>query len=336
MAVDLVWFWEFRGYQLEARDRLTAVLASAPADDPGRGRALVAAAQFANLIGEPAQARTLLLEGLPIVRRQGDERWTMLAASGLAVVAASLGDEDEMARRAEQAIATARAGSDDWSLAVALNRYASTPNLVRRDPQRARRMVEEALCIIRRLGAAGTIAATAHTAAEIALDAGDLDAADQLLSESLDHAQEVDDRSCIAYTLASRAVLSLLRDDVEGAAAALSAAIQTFAPYFHRVFVAAAVLPAAGTIAAMQREPRRAAMLWAAGDSLRGGIPEREAIAGLRARWQPHARADVDDQAAWDAAALAGTELALEAALALAAGREHDPQTREHDHTLTT
>jgi hypothetical protein len=61
-----------------------------------------------------------------------------------------------------------------------------------------------------------------------------------------------------------------------------------------------------------------AAMPWAAAGTVRGAAVEHEAVARLRARWQPEATAEADDQASWTGDTLAGAELALDDALALA------------------
>jgi hypothetical protein len=168
---------------------------------------------------------------------------------------------------------------------------------------------------------------TASTLGEIALDSGDLEAADKNLTEWLDRSNEIGYRPVTAYLTASRAILSLLRDDVDPAEVDLRAAIQTGAVQADGE-LAAEALSAAGTIAAMRREPLRAATLWAAADTVRGPAPEHKAVAGLRDRWQQQARLQVSDQAAWDAATHAGAELALEDALALAAQTDEAPEGR--------
>jgi hypothetical protein len=222
-----------------------------------------------------------------------------------------------MAARFEEAIAIARAAKDDWVLGLAHNVYSNCGPM-RADPERARPMVEEALSLFRRIGDAAGIAYTASTVAEIAMDAGDLEVAERLISESIESAREIDNRPALAFGLVIRSIISLLRHDVEEGDVHLQAAIQISTPYDDRE-MAADTLSAAGAIAAMRRDPRRAAMLWAAAESVRGSAHEHGSVARLRARWQPEARSEVTDQATWDAATRAGAELALEDALPLAA-----------------
>jgi hypothetical protein len=110
-----------------------------------------------------------------------------------------------------------------------------------------------------------------------------------------------------------------LRGDVKPAETDLRAALQSSEPYGNAE-MAACGLSAAATVAAIRGAPSTAAMLWSAADTALGGTLEHKALARLRARWEPLARAQVDDDAGWDAATRAGARLSREDALALATG----------------
>lgn len=113
MASNLSWFWEIRGYAPEARRRITAALAAAPSDSPGRAQALLFWGRMALRLGETAEAKPLLLEARSLARDQGEERVAVLAMSHLAWEAEASGDPERATARHQQAVAAARAAGDD-------------------------------------------------------------------------------------------------------------------------------------------------------------------------------------------------------------------------------
>jgi hypothetical protein len=78
----------------------------------------------------------------------------------------------------------------------------------------------------------------------------------------------------------------------------------------------------AGTIAAAEGAPTRAALLWAAADRARVRVTGEEIPTHvmLRARYEAEAWASVPDAARWEAARAAGGEISVEEALAVADG----------------
>jgi tetratricopeptide (TPR) repeat protein len=317
MAGNMDWFWDIRGYAPKAHRRLTDALAVAPADSPGRAHALMWLARMALLSGrETAEAEALLLEALALARDQGEELVVVQAASHLGVIARASGDSERAIAHNQEALAAARAAGDDFALGVALNNYAMS--FARTDKRRARELADEALLIRRGIGEPRAIALTAANLADLVLDNGELDYADTLSDEALRASREIEYKGIIAYALGTRAIVSLLRDDIPSAGAQLREAVAT-AREAHDLETAALLLSVAGTVAAMQHEPITAASLWSASDRVASGVlDESLAASRLRARWQPDARADVPDQTTWDAAWTAGAELSLDDALELA------------------
>ena len=88
-------------------------------------------------------------------------------------------------------------------------------------------------------------------------------------------------------------------------------------------------LTVAGAMAAIRRQPLRAAMLWGAAEHgyAQIGVDDRPIHARLLARWEPQARADASDEAGWDAAWTAGAQMTIEDALAVAADWSEHTET---------
>jgi hypothetical protein len=267
-------------------------------------------------LGETANAEPLLLEALTFAREHGEEVVAINAMSHLGWAAEASGDPERATARHEQALAAARTAGDDWILGVALNNCGQW--LARTDVRGGRELTEEALRLRRRIGEPRAIALTAATLADLVLRAGELEYADTLSDEALRASHEIEYKVMIAGALATQAIISLLRDDVEGAGSRLREALEP-AREAHDMESAPTLLSVAGTVAAIQHEPITAAKLWSASERISGGVIE-EAVAAtsLRAQWQPQARAAAPDQTTWDAAWKAGAELSLDDALELA------------------
>jgi predicted ATPase/class 3 adenylate cyclase len=316
MAGNLSWFWEIRGYAPEARRRLTDALGAAPTDSPGRALALLFAGRMAMRLGETAEAEPRLLEALSVARDEGEESVAINAISHLGWEAEASGDAERATARHQEAVTAARTAGDDWILGVALNNCGSW--LVRTNVGRGRELIEEALRIRRRIGEPRAIALTAANLADYVLDAGELEYADTLSEEAVKASHEIEYKVMIASVLATRAIISLLRDDMESAGSQLREGLYV-AREAHDLESAPTLLSVAGAVAAIQREPITAAKLWSASERIsRGVIEEALAATSLRAQWQPHAQAAAADPPAWDAAWKAGAELSLDDALELA------------------
>ena len=320
MAADLEWFWVVRGYAAEGLGRLTDLLARVPVDAPDRGRALAAAGQLALQVGDTEDAQPLLEEALSLARRDGDQRLGSHALTHLGWATEALGDVESAGSQHLEAIAMAREAEDGSALGIALNNLA-VMNARRGNFEAARPMLEESLDLARRRGHSSVIALTGANLATVAVEAGDLDAAEVLAAEALARAREIGSRPLIAGTLVTQAEISLARDEVDRASARIVAAIDAERP-FYDLESGASLLSLAGTLAAIRRQPVRAAMLWAAADRGRERVRLAEApnIGLLRTKWQPRAHADAPDETSWNAAWTGGRQLSTEDALELATG----------------
>jgi len=288
MASKLTWFWDIRGYQPEARRRLTEALARAPADSPNRADALHCAGWMAGSQGDAEAAERLLHQALSALPREGVERLQVEVHTHLAYIAEMLRQPEEAIPLHERAIAIARAAGDDWALGVALNNYAIAPT-VRTDMPRAVSLLEEALAALRPTGDAYMISMVNANRADLALESGDLETAQTLTEEALKLARQVDFRPMIAGMLEFGAVIAFDRGDVETAAAQVREALEMGLPLQSEAI--AVRLALAGSLAAARRDPRAAATFWSASEQAyeRIGIDNPAILARLRARWEPQA-----------------------------------------------
>ena len=323
MVSTLTWFWEMRGYQPEARRRLSEVLARAPIESPARADALHCAGWMAWNQGDPDAAEPLLREALALLGDDPDPRLAAEVHTHLAIIAEMLRRPDEAVRLHERGIAIARSADDDWALGVALSNYALF-RTQRPDLGRALSLLDQALELLRRTGDDYETAMVCANRAEFALVAGDLDTARTATEAALSLARRVGFRALIAGMLEFEAVIALEQGDVDAAAARASDAFSMRVPLQSEP--AAFRLALAATLAAARGEPFRAATLWGAAEHAyaRIGIDDPPLPARLRARWEARARVDADDQAGWDAAWEAGAQLPIEVALAVAAGWRDD------------
>ena len=320
MAANLEWFWVVRGYAPEGLGRLTDVLERAPVDSPDRGRALGAAGQLALQVGVAEDAQPLLEEALSLARRDRDQRLASHALTHLAWATEALGNLESAESQHLEAIAIAREAKDGSALGIALNNFA-VMNARRGNLGAARPMLEESLNLARRRGQSSVIALAGTNLATLAVETGDLETADVLAAEALARAREIGSRPLIAGTLVTQAEISLGRDDVDRASAQIGAAIDAERTSYD-LESAVSLLSLAGTLAAIRRQPVRAAMLWAAADYGRERVRLTDApnIELLRTRWEQQAHSDAPDETSWNAAWTAGRQLSAEDALELAIG----------------
>lgn len=318
MACTLTWFWDMRGYHIEARHRLAEALARASSASPSRGDALHCAGWMAWVAGDAEAAEPLLRQAIPLLTKQAETRLLTEVYTHSAIVAEMQRDDARAVALHEQAIAIAEAAGDDWALGVALNNYA-TMRTHRSESQRAGMLLERALAVLRPTGDVYTIAMVVANLAEEALHAGDLGNAQVLTDEALELARRIEFRPLIAGLLELGAVIALERGEVETAADRIQESSDVGIPL--QTESTAVRLTLAAAMAAIRRQPIRAAMLWGAAQHLyeQTGIDDHPIQERLRARYEPQALADAPDQTSWDAAWAAGTKLAIEDALALAA-----------------
>jgi predicted ATPase/class 3 adenylate cyclase len=318
MAADLYWLWDVRGYPVEGLRRLLEVLSVDARDAGDRARALFGAGRLSLIAGEYAAAVPLLTESATTAHDAGESRVAVNALSNLSWSYQALGDAAAYVAATEDAIALARAGDDEWALALALNNHGDQFSMAG-EFDRARPLLEEAL-ELRRGGEPRAIALTASNLAQVTLGAGELETTDALVAEALEHARRINYHPMLIMLPAVGALVALHHDDPAGARTRLVEAIPSL-PHDPDAESGAVFLAAAATLAAISGDGLRAATLWGAGDAALSGLHrvETPGASALRARWLPRARDLIAGAAAWEAAYAHGARMAVQDALELAA-----------------
>jgi DNA-binding CsgD family transcriptional regulator/tetratricopeptide (TPR) repeat protein len=212
LAANLSLSWRVRGYLLEGRRRLEALLATAPERSRVRASALYAAGQLARHQGDPVSGIAHCEASLAIYRELGDRS---SAASALRTLGLLVSDRGEYARaRAlyEECLALVRQTGDDLETARTLSILGCLAH-VEGDYHRASACQEESLALFRRARDQRSIAVVLGNLGHLAWEEGDYARAEQLFAENLALSGAVGNKRDIAYTVARRGNLARGRGD---------------------------------------------------------------------------------------------------------------------------
>jgi predicted ATPase len=282
-----LWWW--RGYVVEARAQLAALLAlpRTSASLATWQRALDTGAEAAFHQGDYPTAQDLYEERLSLARAVGDHAAIVATLNQLGHMLRELGDDRGASERLEEALAEARTRGDRREEAIALDRLGTVAH-ARADYPLARARYDESLKIGREIGDRLLLAWTPHNLGCLALDEGDVARARPLLVNSLSHWR------------ARRATDGLVHG-----------------------------LAALASLAAAEGRPERAIRLAgaAAGLSEASGCPIVPFYRGRFERWLEQARHSVD-QAAADRAWEDGRAMPPELAIAHALGDESESDAK--------
>jgi ATP/maltotriose-dependent transcriptional regulator MalT len=129
LASALAYFWLIGRHRSEVRQRLAEAVDAARAASPAsRARALIWAAQLANVEGRPDQAAAQAREAYELARDAGGPWWVALCEAILGLTTGFSGEIGRAGELLEASRARFRALGDDWGAALAsmLLGYAST------------------------------------------------------------------------------------------------------------------------------------------------------------------------------------------------------------------
>jgi len=221
-------FWLIRGYAREGLSWLSAVLATAPAQQTTahRARALNAAATMARAMSDFSKARTLYEEALSTWRQLGVQRGVAAALGNLGMVALDQGHYTAAMARHEQSLAIWRELGDRQGIArtlIALGNAAYSQG----DQLPAQSLYEQSLAIERELGDRRGIAIALNNLGKVALNCSkDYSAARLLHDQALVIRRELGDRLGIAWTLCQLGIAAYEQGDYPSSRALLTESLE--------------------------------------------------------------------------------------------------------------
>jgi predicted ATPase/DNA-binding winged helix-turn-helix (wHTH) protein len=316
-------FWLVRGYLFEGRRLLVEQLAL-PADSSAwqaRARALHGAGVLARNQGDYAAAKLLHEESLAIRRQRGDRRGIAASLGSLGGVANERGDYAAARSFHEESLAIYRELNDRLGTASALNNLGIAI-LYSGDSPAARVLHNESLALRRELGDRWGTAASLMNMAMVDRELGDLAAAGGLYEASEAIYRELGDQRSTARASREAAIVMCDQGDYEGARPLLEKSLASFLKLGDRTNICDALYGLA--YAFSLPDPRRAAILWGAGERLREeqGVHAPPMYRSREDREVAVARAALGDDTAFDLAWQEGRAMNFEQAVRYALGAE--------------
>jgi predicted ATPase/class 3 adenylate cyclase len=195
LAGALSGFWHARGYTVEAREHMAAVLALPDASPRTEARAKVLrlAGALANDQGHYNEARALCQESLTIWRELGNKQGIATVLNQLGEMEWERGNYADARALCEESLALRRELGDPGSIAGCLY-YLGTIAYLQGDHQAARSLCEESLKTWHGLGDKRNIARSLNTLGSISSIQGNYQVARGLFQESLTLYRDLGDR----------------------------------------------------------------------------------------------------------------------------------------------
>lgn len=200
MTIDLGQYWGIRGLNGEARHWLDAALTIAPSDAPERVAALRVNAWFALLQGDLTKARPLLEQATVLATQRADEPERTKLAVVRALMSLFVGEPQQGLATMEEALAKARKYELIGAELFALFALGVLHNQIG-SPEAARAMLTECVRITGERGEQFWHSYALWAAAQIDLDAGDLDRAERQAKKALRMQTQLSNRLGIAFGL---------------------------------------------------------------------------------------------------------------------------------------
>jgi tetratricopeptide (TPR) repeat protein len=258
-----------RGHVSEGRAWLEAAIACeslSAAVTLVRGKALNGAGGLAWSQGDYARARRAAVESVAIFRELGDKHWIAHALSTLALIALGQANVAEARVACDESIALFQAVNDRWGEAFTL-RCLGDAALLSDDPIGARAKYEESLSLWRMVGDPWGLAMPLNDLGRVTGARGDFKSACTYYEESVTLLRQVGHKWSLALVLMGLGHATLHLSDLSSARASFDEGLTIWRELGNRTGIIQCVA-AFAALAAMERQPRRAAQLFGAASAL--------------------------------------------------------------------
>lgn len=260
LAGALKRFWLVRGYWIEGRQRLEALLARSEGAAPAwRAKAITGAAALAQYQGDYERAVALCEESLAIQRKQGDERGMADSLNIMGNVMYERGNYGAAWKLHEKSLAYGREVEDKHAMAASLVNLAGVA-LHEGDYTQAVALAQESLTSFREVGDRRGIAAALHMLGVVASDQDDYVIARPRYEESLAIRRELGDKRGIAGSLSALGLVAREQGDYASARARYEESLAIQRQLGDKRGIAAS-LRNLGLVAWRQGDPARATAL---------------------------------------------------------------------------
>jgi predicted ATPase/DNA-binding SARP family transcriptional activator len=279
----LLWFWEARGYQTEARRWLATLLPQAPARTVGRARALHCGGALALRQADRQATIPLLTESLAIFEEAGDRQGVADVLERMGVFSYAVGDFAGSRRYFQESLAIFRELDDKPGMGWTLSDLGMVAH-IEEDYDGARTFLEEALNHLREWDDRLGLAYALNNLGQLMRLEGNYARAQALLEESLGAAREVGHKPFIGWALLCLGEVARRQGNFDWSRACLIEALRMAhdTGYVRHIAVG---LGGLGVLAVELGDYRRAVRLISAAESLHENV---------------RASLDADEKASWD------------------------------------
>ncbi len=267
-------FWEVRGYFVEARERLGAVLRVPDEGKPRlallRARALSDAGYMGFIQSDFAKARSLGDEAMAISKELGDKEGLATALSILFLAAWAQGDYVSAREKIEQSLAIRRELGDRRAIALALKSLGLAVRELG-DYAKARALMEESLSQLRELGEPWVIIGKCLMDNGATASAQGDPAASTLLEEALAIFEKLGDKLDVARCMHDLAAIAARQGDVSAARSRFATGLAFFRDLGDTRNLIKC-LEGLGGVCAAEGNAQKAARLYGASEALRQAL----------------------------------------------------------------